>query len=112
MTDLAPRVIAQKESVTSLAVDPIRRKLFWFNYDINSIMRANFDGTSKEIVMSFTKFLSVFGMHVEPISKMLYIGDMVNNLIIKVDFSGQHLQVLAKGEDIRPHTLVIDFKRG
>ena len=75
-------------------------------------MRANFDGTSNEIVMSFTKFFFVLGIIVEPISKMLYISDIVNDLIIKVDFSGQNLQVLAKGKDIHPRSIEIDFKRG
>ena len=117
-TNLTPRAIVEKQAATALVVDPINGKLLWFDLYESCIMRANFDGTNKEIVFCFSKFVTVFSMKLEPISKQLYIADASNGLILKVDPNGQNLQVLVnisllvavKNFNLKPKDLVVDYK--
>ena len=113
-TELAPRAILKtyKNDVLAMTVDPISRKLLWFGLKRNIIHRANFDGTSKEILMRFSMFVRVHGMTVDPIARKLYLGERWTAQIIIVDLSGNDLQVLAKCNDGNPNSLVIDHRKG
>uniref|UniRef100_A0A182JZY0 EGF-like domain-containing protein n=1 Tax=Anopheles christyi TaxID=43041 RepID=A0A182JZY0_9DIPT len=97
----------QRNFVKALAVDPVNRYLFYaqlyswiFQVPHSIVFKARLDGTLQEVVTKQAGVISAVA--VDPQSQLLYYTELASNTLCRVNYLGQHLQVLVHGQ---PHLL-------
>lgn len=72
-----------------LAIDYIKRYLFWTDFKLKAILRAKLDGSQRTIVVG--RVPDVTALAVDPQASLLFYGD--GKRIERTDFSGKNKYV-------------------
>ncbi|XP_033107213.1 low-density lipoprotein receptor-related protein 4-like [Anneissia japonica] len=106
MTDVILPLVGIQTAV-ALDWDENEGLIFWSDVDVNSISRANFNGTDQEIVAD-SSLNSPAGLAVDWINKKLYWTDAGNDHIEVSNYDGS-MRALLIWEDLeRPRDIVVD----
>lgn len=104
------------EVVTSVAVDPIRRKLYWTSYEVSpgpsKVFRANLDGSEPEMLLSGIGDGSLRSLQIDLAEQKLYWVNRSAPSIQRVNLDGSGLEtVISDGLD-QGTSIAIDVYRG
>jgi GEVED domain/Domain of unknown function DUF11/Secretion system C-terminal sorting domain len=96
----AEAIVVGMEDPAEVGFDPVDGKIYWVDFDLGSVMRANADGSDPEEIISGLRTpgapptLSVAGVAVDPIGRKVYTS---GNGIRRSDLDGSNAEFLTSG---------------
>jgi len=100
-----PELIIQDFKPSSIELDFYNERIYWADNVDKEIMRAGFDGSGVELVLSTSA--RPFGLAIDPLAEHIYFSNVTTGAspsseLTRVDFDGTDLVVLSTiGEDVR-----------
>lgn len=95
-----------------VGIDQTNRKVYWTDYNNDTLYRADFDGANlEEVVNTGLDFPS--GVAIDEVNEKVYWGDFGNNTIKSSNLDGSNVETLLSGPDISgPVGIVLDAAGG